>query len=74
MEFSEKKDYYDAAMRQIKGDSWSLSAYGYLKSNEEWIGRYEDFLREGSHFRYYMIHSLRRYLIRLREETGFQSW
>ena len=45
MEFSEKKDYYDAAMRQIKGDSWSLSAYGYLKSNEEWIGRYEDFLK-----------------------------
>ncbi|MEI3200660.1 MAG: hypothetical protein V8S21_01335 [Lachnospira eligens] len=24
MEFSEKKDYYDAAMRQIKGDSWML--------------------------------------------------
>ena len=45
MEFSEKKDYYDATMRQIKGDSWSLSAYGYLKSNEEWIGRYEDFLK-----------------------------
>lgn len=45
MEFSEKKDYYDVAMRQIKGDSWSLSAYGYLKSNEEWIGRYEDFLK-----------------------------
>ena len=45
MEFSEKKDYYDAAMRQIKGDSWSLSAYGYLKSNEEWSGRYENFLK-----------------------------
>ena len=45
MEIKEKKDYYDAAMRQIKGDSWSLSAYGYLKSNEEWIGRYEDFLK-----------------------------
>ena len=41
----DNKDYYDAAMRQIKGDSWSLSAYGYLKSNEEWIGRYEDFLK-----------------------------
>ena len=46
MEIKEKEDYYDAAMRQIKGDSWSLSAYGYLKSNEEWIGRYEDFLEE----------------------------
>lgn len=45
MEIKEKEDYYDAAMRQIKGDSWSLSAYGYLKSNEEWIGRYEDFLK-----------------------------
>ena len=41
----DNKDYYDAAMRQIKGDSWSLSAYGYLKSNEEGIGRYEDFLK-----------------------------
>lgn len=41
----DNKDYYDAAMRQIKGDSWSLSAYGYLKSNEEWIGRYEGFLK-----------------------------
>ena len=41
----DNKDYYDAAMRQIKGDSWSPSAYGYLKSNEEWIGRYEDFLK-----------------------------
>lgn len=41
----DNKDYYDAAMRQIKGDSWSLSAYGYLKSNEEWVGRYEDFLK-----------------------------
>ena len=41
----DNKDYYDAAMRQITGDSWSLSAYGYLKSNEEWIGRYEDFLK-----------------------------
>ena len=41
----DNKDYYDAAMRQIKGDSWSLSAFGYLKSNEEWIGRYEDFLK-----------------------------
>ena len=45
MEIKEKKDYYDAAMRQIKEDSWSLSAYGYLKSNEEWIGRYENFLK-----------------------------
>ena len=45
MEIKEKKDYYDAAMRQIKEDSWSLSAYGYLKSNEEWIGIYENFLK-----------------------------
>ena len=45
MEIKEKKDYYDVAMRQIKEDSWSLSAYGYLKSNEEWIGRYENFLK-----------------------------
>ena len=44
MEFSEK-DYYDAAMRQINGDSLSLSTYQYLKKNEEWVGRYEDFLK-----------------------------
>ena len=62
MEIKEKEDYYDAAMRQIKGDSWSLSAYGYLKSNEEWIGRYEDFLKGRKSFRYCMIHFLRRYL------------
>ena len=45
MEFSEKKDYYDAAMRQINGDSLCLSTYQYLKKNEEWVGRYEDFLK-----------------------------
>ena len=44
MEFSEK-DYYDAAMRQINGDSLCLSTYQYLKKNEEWAGRYEDFLK-----------------------------
>ena len=44
MEFSEK-DYYDAAMRQINGDSLCLSTYQYLKKNEEWVGRYEDFLK-----------------------------
>jgi hypothetical protein len=41
----DNKDYYDAAMRQINGDSLCLSTYQYLKSNEEWIGRYEDFLK-----------------------------
>ena len=40
-----EKDYYDAAMRQINGDSLCLSAYEYLKNNAEWIGRYEDFLK-----------------------------
>ena len=44
MGFSEK-DYYDAAMRQINGDSLCLSTYQYLKKNEEWAGRYEDFLK-----------------------------
>ena len=44
MEFSEK-DYYDAAMRQINGYSLCLSTYQYLKKNEEWAGRYEDFLK-----------------------------
>ena len=44
MEFSEK-DYYDAAMRQINGDSLCLSTYQYLKKNEEWVTRYEDFLK-----------------------------
>ena len=45
MEDKEKKNYYDAAMRQINGDSLCLSAYEYLKNNAEWIGRYEDFLK-----------------------------
>ena len=45
MEFSEKNDYYDAAMRQINGDSLCFSTYQYLKKNEEWVGRYEDFLK-----------------------------
>ena len=44
MEFSDK-DYYDAAMRQINGDSLCLSTYQYLKKNEEWVTRYEDFLK-----------------------------
>ena len=45
MEIKEKKNYYDAAMRQINGDSLCLSTYQYLKKNEEWVGRYEDFLK-----------------------------
>ncbi len=45
MEIKEKKNYYDAAMRQINGDSLCLSTYQYLKKNEEWFGRYEDFLK-----------------------------
>ncbi len=44
MEFSDK-DYYDAAMRQINGDSLCFSTYQYLKKNEEWVTRYEDFLK-----------------------------
>ena len=35
MEDKEKKNYYDAAMRQINGDSLCLSAYEYLKNNAE---------------------------------------
>ena len=45
MEIKEKKNYYDAAMRQINGDSLCLSTYQYLKKNDEWVGRYEDFLK-----------------------------
>lgn len=45
MEIKENKNYYDAAMRQINGDSLCLSTYQYLKKNEEWVGRYEDFLK-----------------------------
>ena len=45
MEIKEKKNYYDVAMRQINGDSLCLSTYQYLKKNEEWVGRYEDFLK-----------------------------
>ena len=45
MGFSEEKDYYDVAMCKINGDSLCLSTYKYLKKNEEWIGRYEDFLK-----------------------------
>ena len=45
MGFSEEKDYYDAAMRKINGDSLCLSTYQYLKRNEEWVKRYEDFLK-----------------------------
>ena len=45
MEIKEEKNYYDAAMRQINGDSLCLSTYQYLKKNEEWAGRYEDFLK-----------------------------
>ena len=44
MEFSDK-DYYDAAMRQINGESLCFSTYQYLKKNEEWVTRYEDFLK-----------------------------
>ncbi len=45
MEIKENKNYYDAAMRQINEDSLCLSTYQYLKKNEEWAGRYEDFLK-----------------------------
>ena len=45
MEFKEEKNYYNAAMRQINGDSLCLSTYQYLKRNEEWVKRYEDFLK-----------------------------
>ena len=45
MEIKEEKNYYDAAMRQINGDSLCLSTYQYLKKNEEWVGRYEDVLK-----------------------------
>ena len=45
MEIKENKSYYDAAMHQINGDSLCLSTYQYLKKNEEWAGRYEDFLK-----------------------------
>ena len=45
MECKEEINYYNAAMRQINGDSLCLSTYQYLKRNEEWIGRYEDFLK-----------------------------
>ena len=46
MVIKEEKNYYDAALRQINGDSLCLSTYQYLKKNEEWAGRYEDFLKE----------------------------
>ena len=46
MEIKEEKNYYDAAMCQINEDSLCLSTYQYLKKNEEWVGRYEDFLKE----------------------------
>ena len=45
MEIKEQKNYYDAAMHQIKGDSLYFSTYQFLKRNEEWITRYEDFLK-----------------------------
>ena len=45
MEIKENKNYYDAAMHQINEDSLCLSTYQYLKKNEEWAGRYEDFLK-----------------------------
>lgn len=45
MEFKEEKNYYNVAMRQINGDSLCLSTYQYLKRNEEWVKRYEDFLK-----------------------------
>ena len=45
MEIKENKNYYDAAMRQINGDSLCLSTYQYLKKNAEWVARYEDFLK-----------------------------
>mgnify|MGYP001054644025 CR=1 FL=1 len=45
MEIKENKNYYDAAMPQINEDSLCLSTYQYLKKNDEWGGRYEDFLK-----------------------------
>ena len=45
MEIKENKNYYDAAMHQINGDSLCLSTYQYLKKNAEWVARYEDFLK-----------------------------
>ena len=45
MEIKEEKNYYNEAMHQINGDSLCLSTYQYLKKNEEWAGRYEDFLK-----------------------------
>ena len=45
MECKEERNYYDAAMRQINGDSLCFSTYQYLKRNDEWVTRYEDFLK-----------------------------
>ena len=45
MEIKEEKNYYNEAMHQINGDSLCLSTYQYLKKNEEWAERYEDFLK-----------------------------
>ncbi len=42
MGIKENKNYYDAGMHQINGDSLCLSTYQYLKKNSEWAGRYED--------------------------------
>ena len=67
MEIKEKKNYYDAAMRQITGDSLCLSTYQYLKKNEEWAGRYEDFLKEKKSLPLLYDPFLRRYSIQQRE-------
>lgn len=45
MEVNEKINYYDKAMNEMNGDSMCLSAYRYLKGNEQWVQRYEDFLK-----------------------------
>ncbi len=45
MEANEKINYYDKAMNEMNGDSMCLSAYRYLKGNEQWVQRYEDFLK-----------------------------
>ncbi len=45
MEVNEKINYYDKALNEMNGDSMCLSAYRYLKENEQWVQRYEDFLK-----------------------------
>lgn len=67
MEIKEEKNYYDAAMCQINEDSLCLSTYQYLKKNEEWAGRYEDFLKGKKSLPLLYDPFLRRYSIQHRE-------